>query len=114
MADDQSSYSGMDPFEGSAFSGFALPAVGSALAVCPPGEAPLDREVLLWTLVRMGGGEHPKKVPHDCVGRLYHQETGVFSLPTWPPSLPIPQKLIDEDKSMKDIQHQWGMAALAL
>lgn len=36
-----------DPFEGSALSGFSLPAVGSALATRPAGDAPAEKELSL-------------------------------------------------------------------
>lgn len=48
-----------DPFEGSALSGIALPAV----AARPASAAPTEKEVLLWSLVRTGGGYRPKKGP---------------------------------------------------
>lgn len=104
----------MDPFEGSAISGFALMAVGCALAVHPAEDSLGNKEVSLWTLVRSGGGDHPKKVPRDRVEKIYHQETRIFTPPSWPPSPPVTQKIIDEDKAVKDVQYQWGMATFAL
>lgn len=68
-----------DPFEGSALLGFGLPAVGSALAARPAGELPLEKEVLLWTLVCTGGSDKPKKVPKDRIEQLSRQDKGVFA-----------------------------------
>lgn len=103
-----------DPFQGSALSGFGLPTVGTALAACSAGEQLADREILLWTLVRTGGGDCPKKGPKDCMECLYKQEMGVFTLPSWPASIPVTQQVVDDDKSLREIEGQWAMAALAL
>lgn len=61
----------------------------------------------------MGGGNLPKRIPHDWVERLYRQEEGPFTPPSWPASLPLQQCAIDEDKALKEVQQQCGMAALA-
>lgn len=71
-------------------------------------------EVSLWTLVRTGGSDRPKKVPRDRVERLYRQDTGVFAPRTWPASIPLSQPVTDDDKTLKDLQAQWGMTALVL
>lgn len=86
-----------DPFEGLGLSGFRLPAVGSALVARPSGEAPKDKEVLLWTVVQIDGSEKPKRILEDRVEHMYHQRTRVFDHPAYPPSLPIQQKVVDED-----------------
>lgn len=46
--------------------------------------------------------------------RIYRQETGIFATPSWPASLPVHQKAIDDDKGLRDVQGHWGMAAFAL
>lgn len=38
----------------------------------------------------------------------------MFVPPSWPASIPLPQHAVDEDKSLRELQGQWGMAALAL
>lgn len=40
--------------------------------------------------------------------------SGVSTLLSWPPSLHLPQKFIDEDKALKDVQMLLGMAPRAL
>lgn len=56
-----------DPFEGSGLSGFGLLAVTSALLARPLREAPVDREMLLWSLVLTEGGDKPKCIPRGRV-----------------------------------------------
>lgn len=104
----------LGPLEGSELSGFGLPAVGSALAACLAGEPPGDQEVLLWTLVCTGWGECPKKIPSNHMECLYRRESGIFAPPAWPHSLPVLQRVIDEDKALKEAQGQWVMAAMAI
>lgn len=150
----EESQQGPDLFEGSALSGFGLPAVGSALAASPRvmlwqimkyysgpwsgpmtpidprkfhgtveylycqdmtlfevppsqalasllwvplssgyllGDAPADKEVLVWNLFRTGGSDQPKKDPQDMVECLYCQEMRIFAHLTWSASILLAQ-----------------------
>lgn len=73
--------SSADPFQGSALSGFGLPAVGTALAALLSREQPAHREILLCTLVRTGGGDRPKKVPKDHVEHSYKKRRACLPHP---------------------------------
>lgn len=44
--------------------------------------------------------------------RNYAQKLGVFAPPVWPPSIPVQQKVIDENKALKDAQSHLGIAVL--
>lgn len=45
---------------------------------------------------------------------MYHLEEGPFAPPMWQASLPVQQRMIEEDCAIKEVQQQWGMAAFAL
>lgn len=51
----------LDPFQGSALSGFGLPVVGTALATRPSGEQPADREIQCGFWSTMVGAIAPRK-----------------------------------------------------
>lgn len=65
-----------DPSEGSRLSRFSLSTVGAALSDCRKGEAPADRERTLWSLIRAGGGERPRKVPIEIGWSVFISRRG--------------------------------------
>lgn len=50
----------------------------------------------------------------DKTEKLYRQEDGAFAPPSWPAALPVFNRVLEEDKALRDLQAQWGMVALAL
>lgn len=118
--DDASTFEGessrRDPFVSSALEGFALQSVGSTLGPRPSAASPSPREEYLWLILRTGAtdGQRPRKVQKDKTEKLYKQESGLFAPPAWPASLPVFNRVAEEDRSLRDLQAQWGMVGLAL
>lgn len=111
--DDGSSYEGefsrRNPFESSALEGLALHSVGSTLGSQPSAVAPSPREEYLWLILRTSAtdGQRPRKVQKDKNEKLYRQEGSLFAPPSWLSSLPVFNRVLEEDKSLRDLQAQW-------
>lgn len=97
-----------DPFESLVLEGFSLQSVGSTLGPHPSATAPSQREELLWLTLHMGAtdGTHPRKVQMDKTEKLYWQREGSFAPPSWPAALPVFNRVLEEDKALRDLQAQ--------
>lgn len=55
-----------------------------------------------------------RRASRDRVERLYRQNDGIFTPPSWPVALPVSQRVLEEDRAWRELQAQWGMQGLAL
>lgn len=76
--------------------------VGAALAPQGACNLPEDRECSLRFELVEARGQGKCRLT-EC---LYKQEKGVFTPPMWPVALALPQRITEEDKAWKEVQHQ--------
>lgn len=81
-----------DLIEGFTLLGFGFLTVGSPVRAKPAGEVQTNLEVLLWTLVRTGRVDCPKKAPQDHMECLYL----LFSPPSGLAFVLLSQLIVDE------------------
>lgn len=70
----------------------------------------------MWLIHPTGSndGQYLRKVQKDKTEKLYKQENGLFTPPTWPALILVFKCVMEEDKSLRDLQAQWGTVGLAL
>lgn len=102
-----------DPCEGSQLWG-SLSLLWVQLWLAAGGVVPKVHERALWSLVRSGEGDWPRKVPRVHIEPPHQQELGIFYPPIWPVAIHFSQQTAEEDRAWEICPCPTGLHGLVL